>query len=181
MKPRNRKKQAARDPVVQWDALLRPAVKKSPALARKFLVQLRNAKLTFGRRVHCPFLRPFFLSPQDEERVRRVAEAIAAVAERVTMAALEDHSLFQQFHLRPEEERLARMATGYGPASTASRLDAFLLPESLKFTEYNGESPAGAGYSETISEMFQQLPDANRSDVLDHVQGHQRFARIHAA
>ncbi len=87
-----------------------------------------NAKLTFGRRVHCPFLRPFFLSPQDEERVRRVAETIAAVAERVTMAALEDNSLFQQFHLRPEEERLARMATGYGPASTASRLDAFLLP-----------------------------------------------------
>jgi uncharacterized circularly permuted ATP-grasp superfamily protein len=108
--------------------------------------------------VHCPFLRPFFLSPQDEERVRRVAETIADVAERVTMAALEDNSLFRQFHLRPEEERLARMATGYGPASTASRLDAFLLPDSLKFTEYNGESPAGAGYSETISEIFQQLP-----------------------
>ena len=142
----------------QWDDLLRPAVKKSPALAKKFLVQLRSAKLTFGRRVHCPFLRPFFLSPQDEERVRRVAETIAAVAERVTMAALENNSLFQQFHLRTEEERLARMATGYGPASTASRLDAFLLPDSLKFTEYNGESPAGAGYSETISEIFQQLP-----------------------
>jgi hypothetical protein len=158
MKSRKRKKQAASDAVEQWDALLRPAVRKSPALARKFLVELRRAKLTFGRRVHCPFLRPFFLSPQDEERVRRVAETIAVVAERVTMAALEDHALFQQFHLRPEEERLARMATGYGPASTASRLDAFLLPESLKFTEYNGESPAGAGYSETIAEIFKQLP-----------------------
>jgi len=43
--------------------------------------------------------------------------------------------------LRPEEERLARIHTGYGPASTASRLDAFLLPDSLKFAEYNGESP----------------------------------------
>jgi hypothetical protein len=158
MKSGKTKKQTVRDPVGQWDALLRPAVKKSPALAKKFLVQLRKAKLTFGRRVHCPFLRPFFLSPQDEERVRRVAESIAAMAERVTMAALEDHSLFQQFHLRPEEERLARMATGYGPASTASRLDAFLLPESLKFTEYNGESPAGPGYSETMSEIFQGLP-----------------------
>ena len=158
MKSGKSKKKLPSDPVEQWNDLLRPAVKKSPALARKFLVQLRNAKLTFGRRVHCPFLRPFFLSPRDEERVRRVAETIAAVAERVTMAALENNSLFQQFHLRPEEERLARMATGYGPASTASRLDAFLLPESLKFTEYNGESPAGAGYSETISEIFRQLP-----------------------
>jgi hypothetical protein len=101
MKSGKSKKKMVSDPVEHWDELLRPAVKKSPALAKKFLVQLRNAKLTFGRRVHCPFLRPFFLSPQEEEHVRRVAETIAAVAERVTMAALEDNSLFQQFHLRP--------------------------------------------------------------------------------
>jgi hypothetical protein len=45
-----------------------------------------------------------------------------------------------------------------GRASTASRLDAFLLPDSLKFAEYNGESPAGAGYSETLAEIFRSLP-----------------------
>jgi hypothetical protein len=33
-----------------------------------------------------------------------------------------------------------------------------LLPESLKFAEYNGESPAGAGYSETLGEIFSKLP-----------------------
>lgn len=145
-------------PVEYWDELLRPLLKKSPDLAKHFLEQVREAKLTFGDRVHCPFLRPVFLSPQDDERVRVVAETIAAIAERLTSAALEDASLFEQFHLRPEEERLARMTTGYGPASTASRLDAFLLPESLKFTEYNGESPAGPGYSETMSDIFRTLP-----------------------
>lgn len=146
------------DPVEYWDELLRPLVKKSPELPADFLKQVRAAKLTFGKRVHCPFLRPVFLSPQDEQRVRKVAETIAAIAERVTSAAMEDVSLFEQFHLRPEEERLVRLTTGYGPASTASRLDAFLLPESLKFTEYNGESPAGAGYSETLSDIFRGLP-----------------------
>jgi len=146
------------DPVEYWDELLRPLVKKSPDLPKNFLKEVRAAKLTFGKRVHCPFLRPVFLSPQDEQRVRKVAEAIAAIAERVTSAALDDPSLLEQFHLRPEEERLVRLTTGYGPASTASRLDAFLLPESLKFTEYNGESPAGAGYSETLSDIFRALP-----------------------
>jgi uncharacterized circularly permuted ATP-grasp superfamily protein len=145
-------------PVEYWDQLLRPLVKKSPELAKHFLEQLRGAKLTFGDRVHCPFLRPVFLSPQDDERVRVAAETIVVIAERLTAAALEDTSLFEQFHLRPEEERLVRMTTGYGPASTASRLDAFLLPESLKFTEYNGESPAGPGYSETLSDIFRTLP-----------------------
>ena len=158
MKSKKTAKRGGRDPVECWDTILRPTVKKSPGFAKKFLSTVRGAKLTFGKRVHCPFLRPYFLSPQDEERVRLVAEKIASIAERITVTALEDSSLFEQFHLRPEEERLARIAAGFGPASTASRLDAFLLPESMKFTEYNGESPAGSGYSETLSDIFRELP-----------------------
>src|SRR6202043_1343820 len=141
-----------------WHALLHPALQKHHAFAQDFLKQLRTAKLTFGDRLHCPFLRPFFLSPQDEDRVRPVAETIAELGERVARAALADEKLFAQFHLRPEEARLARLPGGDGRVSTASRLDAFLLPESLKFAEYNGESPAGAGYSETLGEIFSALP-----------------------
>jgi uncharacterized circularly permuted ATP-grasp superfamily protein len=142
----------------EWNEILKATLLRVPALPQDLFKRLRKAKLTFGDRVHCPFLRPFFLSPEDEGRVRTVAEAIAALGERVTLAALDDRPLFAQFHLRPEEERLARMHTGYGPASTASRLDAFLLPDSLKFAEYNGESPAGAGYAETLAEIFRELP-----------------------
>ncbi|HTZ31254.1 MAG TPA: hypothetical protein VMH31_02280 [Methylomirabilota bacterium] len=146
------------NPVEYWDKLLRPFLKKPSLLAEEFLEDVRAANLTFGDRVHCPFLRPVFLSPDDEHRLRSVAETIVTIAERLTRQALEDATLFQQFHLRPEEERLVRLNPGPGPASTASRLDAFLLPESLKFTEYNGESPAGPGYSETLSDIFRQLP-----------------------
>jgi len=142
----------------EWREALLPTLGSTPGFTEQFFAKLRDAKLTFGDRVHCPFLRPFFLSPEDETRVRVVAETIAAVGERVAAAAIEDSALFAQFHLRPEEERLARLHSGYGFASTVSRLDAFLLPESLKFAEYNGESPAGAGYSETLAEIFRQLP-----------------------
>jgi len=76
-----------RGPAEQWHELLRPLVKRSLGLAKRFLADVRAAKLTFGRRVHCPFLRPYFLSPADEQRVGHVAETIAAVAERVTSAA----------------------------------------------------------------------------------------------
>ena len=148
----------ASKPAEHWREALLPALGNSRRFTEQFFERLRAAKLTFGDRVHCPFLRPFFLSPEDEQRVRIVAETIAALGERVVAAALEDRSLFAQFHLRPEEERLARLHAGYGLASTASRLDAFLLPDSLKFAEYNGESPAGAGYSETLAEVFRGLP-----------------------
>ncbi len=145
-------------PAERWHELLRPAFAEAPNFAGEFFARMRAAKLTFGDRVHCPFLRPFFLSPEEEERVRIVAETIADLGERVVSAALEDASLFAQLHLRPEESRLARLPVAYGRASTSSRLDAFLLPGSLRFAEYNGEAPAGAGYSETLAEVFRELP-----------------------
>jgi hypothetical protein len=148
----------ASQPSEDWREALLPVLANSPGFADQFFARLRKTKLTFGDRVHCPFLRPFFLSLEDEQRVRIVAETIAAFGERVVAAALDDRALFAQFHLRPEEERLARLHAGYGFASTASRLDAFLLPDSLKFAEYNGESPAGAGYAETLAEIFRSLP-----------------------
>ena len=146
------------NPAEKWDALLRGSIANSTRFTEEFYDTLRARNLTFGSRVHCPFLRPFFLSPEDELRVRNIAEKMVEFGERVASAALQDPSLLAQFHLRPEEERLVRMHKGYGPASTASRLDAFLLPDSLKFAEYNGESPAGAGYAETLAEVFRELP-----------------------
>src|SRR3989475_1487404 len=145
-------------PVEDWHAILKSTLLRVPALPEDLFKRMRRAKLTFGDRVHCPFLRPFFLSSEDEERVRTVSETIADLAERITTTALDDKNLFAQLHLREEEEHLARIHAGYGPASTASRLDAFLLPASLKLAEYNGESPAGAGYAETLAEIFRELP-----------------------
>ena len=146
------------DPAEHWHSLLQPEFDRAPDFAEKFFARLRGAKLTFGDRVHCPFPRPFFLTEEDEARVRVVAETIATLGERVVLAALENPELFGQLRLRPEEERLARLPVGYSRASTASRLDAFLLPDSLKFAEYNGESPAGPGYAETLAEIFSESP-----------------------
>jgi hypothetical protein len=149
----------APDPAKTWHDLLQPVLEKSPNFPAKFLDKLGTEKLTFGDRVHCPFLRPFFVSPADEQRVRFVAETIADLGERLVTAALADPTLLAQLHLRPAEQRLARFPfAGKGRASTASRLDAFLLPDSLKCAEYNGESPAGAGYSESLADIFRELP-----------------------
>jgi hypothetical protein len=142
----------------QWNKLLKAELARSSNFAGQFTTKLRAEKLTFGDRVHCPFLRPFFLSMAEEARVRAVAETMAQLAERVADAAVKDPALLQQFHLREEELRLIKLGKIAGPASTASRLDAFLLPESLKFAEYNGESPAGAGYTEKLGEIFLKLP-----------------------
>lgn len=145
-----------------WNSLLRPDVELTAAFCAEVAAKMRARKLTFGERIHSPFLRPFFLDERDDARVRVVAETIAALGERVVEAALKSPELLGQFGLRPEEERLVAIEPGYSRASTASRLDAFLLPDSLQFAEYNAESPAGLGYSETLGEVFSEMPAMGR-------------------
>jgi uncharacterized circularly permuted ATP-grasp superfamily protein len=76
--------------------------------------------------------------------------------------ALADPQLLAQVALNPNEERLARINPRYATSSTASRLDAFLLPDSLQFAEYNAESPAGLAYAEKLADIFDELPVMKR-------------------
>src|SRR5260221_7835852 len=64
--------------------------------------------------------------------------------------------------LSDAEMALARINPGYDVASTAARADAFLLPDSLQFAEYNAESPAGPGYSQRLAELFDGEPLMDR-------------------
>ncbi|HJR59743.1 MAG TPA: hypothetical protein VJ813_10105 [Vicinamibacterales bacterium] len=142
----------------EWQSLLRQGEESTPARCAEFASAMRARKLTFGDRIHCPFLRPFFLTASDEARVRRAAETLAALGERVAREAVASRPLRDQLGVTEAEERLIRIDPGYGRASTASRLDAFLLPDGLHFAEYNAESPAGPGYTQRLAELFDRLP-----------------------
>ena len=145
------------DPIAAWTALLRPERELTPEFAAALADAMRQRRLTFGDRVHCPVLRPFFLTAADETRIRTASEAIAAIGERVVAAAMDDARLLAALGVTEPEARLIRIDPGYARASTASRLDAFLLPDSLHFAEYNAESPAGPAYTQKLCELFDGL------------------------
>ena len=147
--------------VEAWRAALQPE-DVTPEACRSLAAGMRGRKLTFGDRIHSPFLRPFLLSAADESRIRRAAETLASLGERVARAAVDSKALMEQLGVTEAEERLLRIEPGYATASTASRLDAFLLPDGLHFAEYNGESPAGPGYTQRLAEFFESLPAMTR-------------------
>ncbi len=142
------------DTVAAWHALLRPEEELSPRFSIALAGTMRGQKLTFGQRIHCPFLRPFFLSAEDERRIQSASQTIATLGERVVHAALQSDDLYEQLGITEAEDALIDIEPGYRTASTASRLDAFLLPDSLHFAEYNAESPAGVGYTQRLCELF---------------------------
>jgi uncharacterized circularly permuted ATP-grasp superfamily protein len=148
---------AVDEAIAAWHRLLRADVELTPAFAAQFTDALRRERLFFGDRIHCPFLRPFFLDEAQLSEVRTVSEAIARMGERVVQAALERADLIEAVALTEPERALVAIDPGYATASTASRLDAFILPGSLQFAEYNAESPAGLGYTERLAGQFERL------------------------
>jgi uncharacterized circularly permuted ATP-grasp superfamily protein len=145
----------AANTIDRWHELLHE--ENGATLCAALAGQMRARRLTFGGRLLCPFLRPFFLDSRDEARVKEAAETLWVLGERIAQAALSDDTLLADLALSPDEIRLARIDPGYATASTAARADAFVLPDSLQFAEYNGESPAGAGYSQVLAEVFGEL------------------------
>lgn len=140
-----------------WHSLLRPDVERSEPYWRGLADRMRAERLTFGGRLNCPFLRPIFVSKADLARVSSVAETIAAIGERVVAAAMAQPVMLDALGLDDAEKALVAIDPRYTTASTSSRLDSFLLPDSLGFAEYNAESPAGLAYTETLSEVFDAL------------------------
>jgi hypothetical protein len=145
------------DAIEHWHALLRPDVELTADFAARFTDDLRAERLFFGDRIHCPFLRPFFLDDAQVALVRRVSETIARMGETVAHAALERRQILDAVALTEAERALIAIEPGYPTASTASRLDSFILPDSLQFAEYNAESPAGLGYTEKLTGCFEHL------------------------
>jgi hypothetical protein len=150
----------SRNAITAWHTLVRENT--DAKLCEGLAVHMRQRHLTFGGRLLCPFLRPFFLDPGDEGRIKRAAETLWRLGERLAQAAAADGALMADLGLSEAEIALARIEPGYAVASTAARADAFLLPDSLQFAEYNAESPAGPGYSQRLAELFDGEPLMDR-------------------
>jgi uncharacterized circularly permuted ATP-grasp superfamily protein len=148
------------DPIGAWHTLVRE--QGDAHLCGGLAARMRARHLTFGGRLLCPFLRPFFLDPSDEGRITLAAETLWRLGERLAEAAAADDTLMADLGLSDDERALARIDPRYRTASTAARADAFLLPDSLQFAEYNAESPAGPGYSQRLSELFDGEPLMDR-------------------
>lgn len=122
--------------------------------------QLRRRNLVFGDRPLCTVLRPRFFTVEAlrtlERRIRRVMVAFGKAHE----AAMADPVFRAQFRLAGWEEQLVLADPGYRTPSPHGRLDCFQVDATgaLALTEYNAETPAGAGYNDALADAFATIP-----------------------
>ncbi len=146
------------DPIDRYHELLaRDGVAEETA--HRLAAALESRRLAFGARPICDVLRPRFLTPDRERLLRDRAGIVAAALRRVQDAAAENPELLRQFRLLPWEEALFPIPSRIAHPCPVSRLDGFFAADGrLRFTEMNAQSPAGAGFSDALSEVFAELP-----------------------
>jgi uncharacterized circularly permuted ATP-grasp superfamily protein len=142
--------------VEDYDRLLKDEKELVEEMDERLFERMRQAKLTFGGRVLCPFLRPNFVSPDVYDEVRGVCRGIIGAIDKAE--ARLGPELWDRVDLTPEERELMAIEPGYRRSSPTSRLDAFLTPSAYQFVELNAESPAGIAYAEALTDLFLDLP-----------------------
>ena len=126
--------------------------------------ELRRRHLVFGDRALCTVLRPRFLTPAHHRALARGMRDLLGAFATAHAAAMADPLVRAQFRLAEWEEPLVLADPGYESPSPHGRLDCFEDPATgrVMLTEYNAETPAGAGYTDRLTEAFEAIPVMRR-------------------
>lgn len=110
-----------------------------------------------------PFvIMPHFISPGQQRRLSRAVASIAPVLDRFCEAYCNDPLLRGELQLPDREDGLVRIDPRFPQPIRISRLDAFLHDYDVKFLEFNTDSPAGMGWTDTLSEALTERVDLRR-------------------
>ena len=156
--------QRARD---DYHALL--AQEDVGALWETFKGSMQDNLLAFGDRPICNVLRPLFLHPQEYEFIAGATESVMGALHKV-YRALRDGRLDMtgSLALSPNEAALMRIPDFYGEPDASARMDGFYSPGarlgegSLKFLEYNADTPGGLAFGDVLGDLFLDLPVMQR-------------------
>ena len=122
--------------------------------------QLHRKELVFGDRPLCTVLRPRLTTLEHHAWLQERVGVLMRVFRRAFDAAIADRTFRRQFMLSDWEETLVADDPRVANPSPTSRLDAFIVddPLEMKLTEYNAETPAGAAFTDALTDAFIDLP-----------------------
>lgn len=122
--------------------------------------QLGRHSLVFGGRALCTVLRPRLTTSERHAWLQQRVRLLMRVFAKAYAAAIANPDFRRQFMLAEWEETLVRDDPGIRNPSPTSRLDTFIIDadREMKLTEYNAETPAGAAYSDALTDAFIDLP-----------------------
>jgi len=146
------------DAVNRYNKLLEAGPYRDLAWAEALHKRMDHDGLVVGGRPICPFLRPHFLLRRQYESLVKTGEALIAAIDRMEQMVLANPALLGRLELLPAEKMLASIDPGYQALEVAARLDTHVRNGSVRFVQYNADSPTGAGYADALADLFHDIP-----------------------
>ncbi len=113
-----------------------------------------------GQPIPCP-VKPHFIAPEQRRIMQNAVAQLMSALNKFVDFWLESEELQVIWGVTPEELELYKVDPGYTGAIQVARLDGFLRDYSLKFLEFNCDSPGGTGYADVIHRGFLDMFQRN--------------------
>lgn len=120
--------------------------------------RMKTGHLTTGGRLVSPVLRPHFITRRQYTNLVKAAESMFCAINRVEQMALQTPQLQTRMQLLPAEKMLASVDPGYPFMSVTSLLDTNLHNGTLRFIDYNSDTPLGVAFGEALDNLFYDAP-----------------------
>ena len=135
---------AAGDPLGEWEALQDG---------------MRARGLTFGARPVCTVLRPMLIERARLDGLLAQSRAFYGALGALYRRLMADDALRATVGLTEVEEAALHIEPGFASPDGIGRLDAFVDEGgTLRFVEYNADSPGGLAFGHALGELFLGLP-----------------------
>jgi hypothetical protein len=149
------------DPVRKLNRSYLDHLRKNPERSSLQLRQLRRflvtRKCTFRGKPMPTLLKPNFISPEQTGILVRNVEKMSVILDKFVRFYLSNPEVRGIMKFPEKENELFSIEPGYDNPIVISRLDAFLNEYSIKFLEFNCDSPAGIAYSDVLEEGFHEV------------------------
>ena len=148
---------AVQEAIAHYDQLLRDAA-LTAADYQAFQKRVIDAKITFGGRSSCPYMRPQFVSAEQWAHVQKVTKLVNQAMEKAAPFFESDPAIRDLLRLTPEEEMLIKPDPGYPWLTPTCRYDSFISDHHYAYVELNAECPAGPAFTTVLANLWLEEP-----------------------
>ncbi len=141
-----------------YHELLSDRAQKAPALLEAVYREQELRKVVYATKPIPTMLRPQFLSARQDAMLEHSVQVIARALEKVIALYAREEYVRQAIPFPEDAVSHFMKPTGLRRNLMIARFDAFLQGDSLKFIEFNTDSPASVVWNEIHQEVFNSLP-----------------------
>ena len=144
--------------VARYHKILESEKYKDLSWAHTLQERMKAQNLAVGGRPVSPVLRPHFITRRQYAGLVKAVESLSSAVERVEKMVIGSPALLARMELLPAEKMLAAVDPGYPFLSVTSLINTHINNGTLRFAQYNPDTPTGVAYGEVLADMFYDLP-----------------------